>query len=367
MLKMKCSGGTPPCHRCRKANTHCVFEPPPPRAAEDPTHSEGRPFMVCASASTHPQPPEFSTQHDPGRDGCALQDSPSHHPSLADGSCTFHAAPSAPAPGPPGPVFILSPPSSSGIKRQKRRRISGGRDEDNCNGTDAESLTCEGDTDMSDASSPYHTVKAFEAAYRRLNSQDSMVSQMCTPYFDTQHGLSCKAMFPQSTTDRGPLLRCLYEIGISIDDAKDMLSLFGERVASFMPGLYDADFANMPNDPIYALAVIKVMTRYLPGVNALRSRVEPVLQTLLRNILFDDLRRPFDTALESMRGLAILYGYSEVGGARSQSDSGQSKADTLSIKGIIEGYAVRRNIGIPKPSNVLGCVLWLWLYTMSSQ
>ncbi|KAM5352981.1 hypothetical protein ACJ41O_005703 [Fusarium nematophilum] len=386
---MKCSGGTPPCDRCRKANTHCVFEPPhpaPPPATAAPSRvlmpfdrlsdSDTQPLIVCASAPTHQLRDLATGYHGPRPSSCTPADTPAYaqRPSLPDGRFILNppgASPPLPLPslGTSGHELVLSPPDSNGFPRQKRRRVSSGLNVDSgnnyTNDTDIESSACGRETDMSDASSPYQTVKAFEAAYWRANGQERLSPRTPISGTEPRPGLALEGMFPQSNTDRGPLSYYLSEAGISIEDAKDMFSLFGERVAPFMPALYDADFSELPSDPIYALAGIKVMARYLPGVNALRSRVDLALQSLLRNILFDDLRRPFDAALESMRGLAIIYGYSEVGVARSQLDTQQSKADALSIKGVIEGYAVRRNIGRPQPSNTFGCILWLWLYTMN--
>ncbi|KAJ4178722.1 hypothetical protein NW767_014795 [Fusarium falciforme] len=386
---MKCSGGTPPCDRCRKANSLCVFEPPnaaPPQSTaalsralmpfECSTHPDTQPLIMCASAPPHQLRNLAAEHHEPRPSSCTSADTPAYaqQPSLPDGRFILNppgASPSLPLPSldNSGHELMLSPPDSNGFHRQKRRRVSSGPNVDNINShsndTNTESSASGPDTDISDASSPYHTVKAFEAAYWRANDQERLSPRTPISCIETRPGLVLEAMFPQSITDRGPLLYYLSEVGISMDDAKDMFSLFGERVAPFMPALYNADFSELPNDPIYTLASLKVMARYLPGVNALRSKVDLTLQSLLRNILFDDLRRPFDTALESMRGLAIIYGYSEVGAARSQLDTQQSEADALSIKGIIEGYAVRRNIGRPRQSNVLGCILWLWLYTMN--
>ncbi|PCD37124.1 hypothetical protein AU210_005628 [Fusarium oxysporum f. sp. radicis-cucumerinum] len=365
--KMKCSGGKAPCDRCRKANSSCVFEPPqaaPPNGNDVPVQPEIQPLIVCATAPIE-GPPGSSKFSETGPT-VNYSTACSQHASIDDANFNFQVPVSLPSFDYSGNELAPSQPNSSaGFSRRKRRRISDWLDVDNLDDTDSDTMVGDKDQDISQASSPYQTVKEFEAAYWRVNSLQGTIPRTPTS-IELGKPFPPETMFPSSMTDRGPLLYCLAEVGICEADAKDMLILFGERVASFMPGLYDTQFLDLPNDPLYALAAIKVMTRYLPSVDALRARVDVVLQNLLRNILFDDLQRPFAAVLESMRGLSILYGYSEVTVARSQSDTRQCRADALSIKGVIEGYAIRRNIGRPIPSNALGCVLWLWLYTMST-
>ncbi|EXL69788.1 hypothetical protein FOPG_14317 [Fusarium oxysporum f. sp. conglutinans race 2 54008] len=367
LAKMKCSGGKAPCDRCRKANSYCVYEPPqaaPPNGNDVPVQPEIQPLIVCATAPIE-APPGSSKFSETGPT-VNYSTACSQHASIDDANVNFQLPVSLPSFDYSGNELAPSQPNSSAdFSRRKRRRISDWLDVDNLDDTDSETMVGDKDQDISQASSPYQTVKEFEAAYWRVNSLEGIIPRTPTS-IELGKPFPPEAMFPSSMTDRGPLLYCLAEVGICEADAKDMFILFGERVASFMPGLYDTQFLDLPNDPLYALAAIKVMTRYLPSVDALRARVEVVLQSLLRNILFDDLQRPFAAVLESMRGLSILYGYSEVTVARSQSDTRQGRADALSIKGVIEGYAIRRNIGRPIPSNALGCVLWLWLYTMST-
>ncbi|EXK43418.1 hypothetical protein FOMG_06033 [Fusarium oxysporum f. sp. melonis 26406] len=367
LAKMKCSGGKAPCDRCRKANSYCVFEPPqaaPPNGNDVPVQPEIQPLIVCATAPIE-GPPGSSKFSETGPT-VNYSTACSQHASIDDANFNFQVPVSLPSFDYSGNELAPSQPNSSaGFSRRKRRRISDWLDVDNLDDTDSDTMVGDKDQDVSQASSPYQTVKEFEAAYWRVNSLEGTIPRTPTS-IELGKPFPPETMFPSSMTDRGPLLYCLAEVGICEADAKDMFILFGERVASFMPGLYDTQFLDLPNDPLYALAAIKVMTRYLPSVDALRARVDVVLQNLLRNILFDDLQRPFAAVLESMRGLSILYGYSEVTVARSQSDTRQCRADALSIKGVIEGYAIRRNIGRPIPSNALGCVLWLWLYTMST-
>ncbi|EXM18478.1 hypothetical protein FOTG_13416 [Fusarium oxysporum f. sp. vasinfectum 25433] len=367
LAKMKCFGGKAPCDRCRKANSYCLFEPPqaaPPNGNDVPVQPEIQPLIVCATAPIE-GPPGSSKFSETGPT-VNYSTACSQHASIDDANFNFQLPVSLPSFDYSGNELAPSQPNSSAdFSRRKRRRISDWLDVDNLDDTDSETMVGDKDQDISQASSPYQTVQEFEAAYWRVNSLEGTIPRTPTS-IELGKPFPPEAMFPSSMTDRGPLLYCLAEVGICEADAKDMFILFGERVASFMPGLYDTQFLDLPNDPFYALAAIKVMTRYLPSVDALRARVDVVLQSLLRNILFDDLQRPFAAVLESMRGLSILYGYSEVTVARSQSDTRQCRADALSIKGVIEGYAIRRNIGRPIPSNALGCVLWLWLYTMST-
>lgn len=216
------------------------------------------------------------------------------------------------------------------------------------------------------ASSPYHTVQVFEAAHRQTGFTDEESSRTSSATIETESSVPSRVHFPHSTEDRVPLFRYLSDVGLDIDDARDMFALFGEKVAPFLPLLYDVDFSDLPNDPLYALAGIAVMARYLPGVSKLRTKLDSAVQTLVRHVLFDDMRRPYEAVLETVRGLAIIYGYSEVGVPGSRLGGEQTKADMLSIKGIIEGYAVRWNIVRPHQSNPLGCAVWLWLYSMSN-
>ncbi|KAF5584440.1 hypothetical protein FPCIR_8669 [Fusarium pseudocircinatum] len=368
MVQMKCSGGKAPCDRCRKANSYCVFEPPqaaPPNGTEVPVQPEIQPLIVCATSPIE-GPPGTSKLFSETRPTADYSTACSQHASVDDANFNFQIPVSLPSFDYSGNGLAPSQPNGSAeFSHRKKRRISDWLEVDNFDDTDSDTMVGDKDQDVSQASSPYQTVKDFEAAYWRVNSLEGTIPRTPTS-IELGKPFPPQAMFPSSITDRGPLLYCLAEVGICEADARDMFLLFGERVASFMPGLYDAQFSDLPNDPLYALAAIKVMTRYLPSVDALRGRVDVVLQNLVRNILFDDLQRPFAAVLESIRGLSILYGYSEVTVARSQSDMRQCRADALSIKGVIEGYAIRRNIGRPLPSNALGCVLWLWLYTMST-
>ncbi|KAF6526058.1 hypothetical protein HZS61_009102 [Fusarium oxysporum f. sp. conglutinans] len=356
--EMKCSGGKAPCDRCRKANSYCVYEPPqaaPPNGNDVPVQPEIQPLIVCATAPIE-APPGSSKFSETGPT-VNYSTACSQHASIDDANVNFQLPVSLPSFDYSGNELAPSQPNSSAdFSRRKRRRISDWLDVDNLDDTDSETMVGDKDQDISQASSPYQTVKEFEAAYWRVNSLEGIIPRTPTS-IELGKPFPPEAMFPSSMTDRGPLLYCLAEVGICEADAKDMFILFGERVASFMPGLYDTQFLDLPNDPLYALAAIKVMTRYLPSVDALRARVEVVLQSLLRNILFDDLQRPFAAVLESMRGLSILYGYSEVTVARSQSDTRQGRADALSIKGVIEGYAIRRNIAAGAATSAYGRAL----------
>ncbi|KAH6985211.1 hypothetical protein EDB80DRAFT_869217 [Ilyonectria destructans] len=234
---------------------------------------------------------------------------------------------------PPGHGFGPSPPKSAHeTLSRKRRRVSVEPSAD----TDIDAHHAGFVSDIGDTPSPYQTVQAFESTFRQDsgNERGPIAARPSTMAHDS---FEDHAMFPQSATDRGPLLHYLY-------------------------------FTDLPNDPLYALAAIEVIARYLPGVSGLRAKLDSILLSLVQHVLFDDLSRSYDAVLGTMSGLAITYGYSKVGVARSKSrcNTERSKADVLSIKGIIEGYAVRWNIGRPHSPNVLSCVMWLWLYTMSN-
>ncbi|KAH7111237.1 hypothetical protein EDB81DRAFT_703932 [Dactylonectria macrodidyma] len=354
--KMKCSGDSPPCARCRKANSQCIYEPPPPPPPPPlppplppPMHHPLMMMPTTAHCSTPSNMSAFSRRP------------------LSPQICTTsssHSAILAIHETPPGHGFGPSPPESAHeTLSRKRRRVSVEPSAD----TDIDAHPAGFVSDIGDTPSPYQTVQAFESTFRQDSGNergpiDARPSTMARDSFED------RPMFPQSATDRGPLLHYLCKAGLELSDAKEMFALFGERVGPFLPWLYDVDFTDLPNDPLYALAAIEVIARYLPGVSGLRAKLDSILLSLVQHVLFDDLSRSYDAVLGTMSGLAITYGYSKVGVARSKSrcNTERSKADVLSIKGIIEGYAVRWNIGRPHSPNVLGCVMWLWLYTMSN-
>ncbi|CAH0025581.1 unnamed protein product [Clonostachys rhizophaga] len=260
---------------------------------------------------------------------------------------TINVFAAASPPGRPSKEFELSPPEDDESLSRKRQRVSYGRAVDDEINVESSALSQESPS----ASSPYETVQAFEAAHRRRSGSGARsLSRTATPSSEAERTVSRYAMFPKSTTDRAPLLHCLSEIDIQVDDARDMFALFGERVAPFLPWLYDANLSDLPNDPLFALAGIKVISRHLPGVSNLRRKLDSVLQTLVRNVLFDDLGRPYKAALETMKGLAIVYGYSEIGVANSHLNADQSRADVLSVKGVIEGYALFQTARLPQYS-----------------
>lgn len=212
--------------------------------------------------------------------------------------------------------------------------------------------------DLSD--SPYGTVQAFEATYRQV-SQPRVIS----PHAHVQQG-TMPTIVPIPTSDRSALLGCLSRIALSLEDARDMFSLFGDRVAPYLPWLFDTDFSDLPGEPLFALAALQVISRYLPGGPTLCNRLSAEVLLLLKNVLFDDPQKPYHTVLDTMKGLAIVYAYAEVGTIATASRANALHPDLLSIKGLIEAYAVRKMLNRPSPSNARGCLFWLWMYVQGS-
>ncbi|KAL2203676.1 hypothetical protein CC79DRAFT_1371716 [Sarocladium strictum] len=217
-------------------------------------------------------------------------------------------------------------------------------------------------TEDEEPESPYNTVRAFEATHRKRSSLYAG-SSPSTHGFAVGRSLSFIYPLPKTKADGEPLRKCLAEAGISITEAADMFVMFGQTISPFFPWLYDTDFSVLPSDPVFVLSAIKAISCNLPGARALRANVDTALQNVVPFVLFDDLNRAYDSAIDTLKGIGILYAYSEISVAQNRSDSA---ADVLSIKAIAEGYAVRWNIARPRASNLKGCILWLWLYTLSS-
>ncbi|SPO06199.1 uncharacterized protein DNG_08888 [Cephalotrichum gorgonifer] len=385
--KMKCSGGpVPPCDRCRKASSPCIFEPPSHQQHQPHPFASYQPRSPYQSLHARPIPPNpypdpprvhpvgaYVGRDTPPAPGLSPQQTPPHDTSVTMTAASCCSAPafdtaiqpssrtdSANTERPPP-----SPPVSTEFPARKRRRT--------CSVTESgdyptDTLPSEAlaDPDSSSAaSSPYQVVRDFEVAHRRpaaVTDADSH-SGNTAPSCASQAGLTGENIFTRNLKGRQVLARCLAAVDLSYTDARDMFALFGDRVAPFIPWLYDYDFTDLPDDPLLALSCIHVMARYLPGVSRLRYRLEAVLISLLQQVTFDDLGRPYEAVLETFKGLGVVYGYAEVGVASPVDDIARPKLDTLSVKGIVEGYAVRWNIGKAHPSNAMGCTLWLWLYT----
>jgi hypothetical protein len=385
---MKCSGPVPPCDRCRKAKSYCHFESPSAQQQQQQqaqqsaaAHQPRQPLMTYPNGYLEQQsfialpPAVMSVHQDISPPSDAHRQEPSPQTTTVASALTFGAAGSTASRVDDAALLErppLSPPENSECPAGKRRRTRCPASESTDTADDGwlpEGSAAGGHgSPVTASSSPYEVVQDFEANHRR-----APVHVDPGPF-----GSDLSSSFPETAAPGGAILtrdlhgkqalaKHLAAVDLSFADARDMFALFGDRVAPFIPWLYDQDFTRLPNDPLFALACLRAITRYLPGVDSLWRKLEGAISTLLQQVIFDDLGRPYEAVLETFKGLGIVYGYSEVGVVGPIGDILRPKFDTLSVKGIIEGYAVRWNIGKPHPSNATGCLLWLWLYTMSTQ
>ncbi|OJI95833.1 hypothetical protein ASPVEDRAFT_119842 [Aspergillus versicolor CBS 583.65] len=165
----------------------------------------------------------------------------------------------------------------------------------------------------------------------------------------------------------GPTLAsCLADAQVSLAEAREMFALFGERMAVYIPSFYATDFGSLPAQPVFTLAAIYIMVRYLPDSLNLRTRVGRVLRRLLADLLLSPTTDDSQTALGNMHGLTILYSCCEATGP---SSSGTESFDMLTAKGLTEAYAVKLKLGVNCSFNKvyaqLSLVWVVWLYTMS--
>ena len=390
---MKCSGGpVPPCDRCRKANSPCLFEPPSQqnhhqhlftshhlRLHYDDIYAGAPPPNLYLDPQpvvpVHPVGAHIHRDAPPASTPSPQQTSPNHRSATATAASGCPALPVGAVVQPLSQTELVSterslpsPAASTESPARKRRRTCSFAQSGD---SPANPLLPEISADPGSstaASSPYEIVRDFEVANRRpgalTDSHNCDNARSCPIQADA--GLTGANVFTCTLDGRRVLSKCLAAVDLCHTDARDMFVLFGDRVAPFIPWLYDQDFTDLPDDPLFALSCIHVMARYLPGVSRLRSGLEAILISLLQQVTFDDLERPYEAVLETFKGLGVVYGYSEVGVASSVDNVPRPKLDALSVKGIIEGYAVRWNIGKAHPSNAMGCTLWLWLYTMST-
>jgi hypothetical protein len=151
-----------------------------------------------------------------------------------------------------------------------------------------------------------------------------------------------------------------------------MFALFGERMAPFIPTFYATDFGRLPAEPVYALAAIYTIARYLPDSSSLRGRVGRILRSLLADLVLSPATSDPVTAVGNMHGLVILYGCAEATGPSPGSTPESTDSfDMLTLKGIAEAYSVKTKLGVDcylaKVSVQLPLLWVVWLYTMSHQ
>ncbi|KAL4745608.1 hypothetical protein BDW72DRAFT_186417 [Aspergillus terricola var. indicus] len=174
-----------------------------------------------------------------------------------------------------------------------------------------------------------------------------------------------------SDRDRTDLAACLAEVAIPPAEALELFTLFGERISPFIPSLYATDFRTLPSQPLYVLAAIYAVARYLPDSTALCDRVGRILRRLISELIFRPTANQSDTAkAENMQGLVVLYACCEATGPNHEDQQAFPYFDMLFLKGIAETYAAKIKLGLDCPldkvsDDRLPLVWVVWLYTMS--
>jgi hypothetical protein len=157
-----------------------------------------------------------------------------------------------------------------------------------------------------------------------------------------------------------------------------MFHQFGERIAPFIPCLYEVDFAQLPlgSDALFGLAAIYAIARYLPDSLRLRSSLCVLLRRRLRDVIFEtpshsSSQCPDGLSTGTMQGLVVLYSCCEATAPHSPTHSEDEPPDILTVRSIAEGYALKMRIGglykLGTPHCLLPYIWLLWLYTMSHQ
>ncbi|KAH6712484.1 hypothetical protein BKA61DRAFT_553917 [Leptodontidium sp. MPI-SDFR-AT-0119] len=329
--KMKCSGGTdPPCERCAKSNHRCIFE----------TSTTVQPILRWATSNPGAQ----------------------EEPSVAAGTQYSHSLESLPSlsdcPSVQATSISTPPwPQSQTCSYNKRRRVD---DSPATTKRSYSSLPTDDDT-------PYFAVQGLEDTHSR-SALPLTRSVQCprTPQSDLGMSAPSESSYPP----RESLHTCLLEVDIQLPDAEQMFLLFGERIAPFIPTLYATDFSRLPSTPLLVLAAIHSVVRYFPDSSSLRFKTCRILHRLLRNLLFQNLGQQTEEAAETMQGLIILYSCCEATASTVPADGRQQEhLDMLTVRAVIEGYALKMKFGVAtqeSPKAPLFCLWWLWIYTMGN-
>lgn len=162
----------------------------------------------------------------------------------------------------------------------------------------------------------------------------------------------------------------LDEVDISFPDAEQMFSLFGQCLAPFIPPLHDTDFSTLPPQPLFILSTLYAVARYLPGTAGLRLRLYRALRERLNHALFQSRLSNWEDNMWTMKGLIVLYAYSEALNTRGGASEDCGKFDCWAVRAIAEGWAVKMKLGTSSgtgPTDVSSITCWLWLYTMGHQ
>ncbi|KAH7378573.1 hypothetical protein BKA64DRAFT_244979 [Cadophora sp. MPI-SDFR-AT-0126] len=318
---MKCLGGpSPPCHRCRRLGAICSFEPPGGEGAGAPrnlTRNRDHGFgfappkpinagvtMPPPISFTAPSAPEFSGVNGPPATRERNQNSPSKR------------------------VRLTPPEPEQNDDHQEQP----------CFSSPSKSL------------SPYAAVQDLEESY--THSRDA----------------SAQTKSLKVNPENNAISDCLARAGIPVAEAQAMFTLFGQRIAPYTPLFFETDFSVLPASPLFKLAAIHTIARYLPGSGPLRARTGPILRELLQNVLFDTGLGSNTVVKETLLGLAILYAYSEAGARDGIAEPPPWRLNMLTVKSIVEGYAVLThvpNFETRAEEDPFWHLMWLWLYTMS--
>lgn len=309
---MKCTGGPETCRRCARAGRQCIFEP--------------------ASALPAPQ-------------------SQSHF------SSTFTQIPPTPhhISGPRQPLALsfevetqtTQIPTARQQLPVKKRRI----DDDLGSSTELPSPPI---SNCLSSETPYSAAQYLELHNNaEREAPISPPNAVITPT-ESQSSSSCK-------------LTWLCEAGMQASEAEQMFHQFSLRIAPFIPALYDADFSKLPSSPIFGLACLQAMARYLPDSTKLRTMLWSQLRKYLQDVIFEMPDWTSLSSIETMQGLIILYSCCEATGPSVQPVGEPFGIDIVSARSIVEGYALKMGLGGWSDAVVQDdrfCVWRLWLYTM---
>jgi len=329
---MKCLGGpNPPCDRCRRLGAYCNFEPARGDAARGQYNNNNNNNSNLSQYQEH--------------NGFTFVP---HNLVNVGVPVPVRASSTVPPTRPFPPLNVpLATTERTPNNPNKRVRLSPPEPEKTDDG-DVQSCTSVSSRPLP----PYDTVQNLEESYAQSHGTPEHIERLRLP----------------APGDFSP--DYLARAGIPVTEAKAMFILFGERIAPFIPPLFGTNFSVLPAGPLFQLAVIHTIARYLPGSGPLRARTGPILRELLQSVLFDANSVSKTVVKETLLGLVILYAYSEAGSRDGIAEPPSWRVDMLTVKSIMEGYAVITrvpNFEMRAEEDPFWHLTWLWMYTMSHQ
>lgn len=359
---MKCSGDPGPCERCAKFRRECIFEPANTNTNTSNNVINGNNGSngsneTNATAVTRLQQNQHSNQSHLRQQHSPLTPS--------DGSQSVH------------PLDQQSHRRTHATRKRSLEAASAG---DLWKAGRARRPRMRSDCLMPTVTTPYSSVQELEisqvswhAGYRTPSDhRPGDIRETSNPSALSPRGVvdGLNGLNANDTRDR--LLECLTEAEIAVADAQELFLLFGERLSPFIPSFYATDFSTLPTEPLYVLAAIYAVARYLPDSTALRDRICRILRRLLSDLMLRPAVGQSRSLAENMQGLVILYGTCEATGPGPDDQRARQYLDMLTLKGIAESYAVKVKLGVDNPINrnfpgKLPLVWTVWLYTMSHQ